>query len=58
MSDGQIVCLRNFDCKTCKMEEGMMGQSSGSFVYLQNSRKVAKYRIGKRSVRLVFIIKD
>jgi hypothetical protein len=33
-----------------------MGQFSGGFVYLQNSEKVAKYGIGKRSVGLVFRI--
>jgi hypothetical protein len=58
VSDGQIVCLRIFDCKTRKMEEGMMGQFNGRFVYLWNSGKVAKYGIGKRSVRLIFRIKD
>jgi hypothetical protein len=58
VSDGQIVCLRIFYCKTRKTEEGMMGQFSGRFVYLRNSGKVAKYGIGKRSVRLIFRIKD
>jgi hypothetical protein len=54
--DGQILCIKNFDCKTCKIEESMMGKFSGGFVYLQNSEKVAKYGIGKRSVGLVFRI--
>jgi hypothetical protein len=58
VSDGQILCLRIFYCKTCKTEESMMGQFNGRFVYLRNSGKVAKYGIGKRSVRLVFRIKD
>jgi hypothetical protein len=58
VSDGQILCIRIFDCKTCKTEESMMGQFSGRFVYLWNSGKVAKYGIGKRSVRLVFRIED
>jgi hypothetical protein len=31
----------------CKMEEIMMWQFSGRFVYLQNSDKVTKYGIGK-----------
>jgi hypothetical protein len=53
---GQIVCIGFFDCKMCKMEESMMGQFSGRFLYLRNSRKVAKYGIGKRSVGLIFRI--
>jgi hypothetical protein len=47
VSDGQILCLEMFYCKMHKMEEGMMGKFSGRFVYLRNSRKVAKYGIGK-----------
>ena len=58
VSHGQILCIKFFDCKTCKTEEGMMGQFSGQFVYLRNSGKVAKYGIGKRSVGLVFKIED
>jgi hypothetical protein len=58
VSDGQILCIRIFDCKTCKMEESMMGKFSGRFVYLRNSGTMAKYGIGKWSVRLVFGIED
>jgi hypothetical protein len=35
-----------------------MGQFSGRFVYLQNFGKVAKYGIGKWSVKLIFGIED
>jgi hypothetical protein len=55
---GQILCIRIFYCKTCKMEEIMMGQFSGRFVYLWNFGKVAKYGIGKRSGRLVLGSED
>jgi hypothetical protein len=58
VSHSQIVFLGTFDCKTHKTEEGMMGQFRGRFLYLRNSEKVAKYGIGKRSVELVFGIKD
>jgi hypothetical protein len=52
------LCIGIFYCKTCKTKESMMGQFNDRFVYLQNYRKVAKYGIGKRLVRLVFGIKD
>jgi hypothetical protein len=42
----------------CKMEEIMMGQFSGWFVYLWNSRKVAKYGIGKRLGGLILGSED
>jgi hypothetical protein len=58
VSHGQILCIIIFYCKMCKMEESMMGQFSGWFVYLQNSGKVVKYGIGKRSVVLIFGIED
>jgi hypothetical protein len=56
--NGQIICLIIFYCKMSKTEEGMMGQFNGRFVYLRNFGKVAKYRLGKQSVRLIFGIKD
>jgi hypothetical protein len=40
------------------MEESMMGQFSGRFVYLRNSGKVAKYGIGKRLGGLVLRSED
>ena len=58
VSNGQIVWLEMFDCKTRKMEDDMMVQFSEWFAYLENCGKVDKYRIGKQSVILVFEIKD
>jgi hypothetical protein len=50
VSHGQILCIEIFYYKTCKMEESMMGEFSGWFVYLRNFGKVAKHEIGKWSV--------
>jgi hypothetical protein len=57
VSHCQILCIVIFYCKTCKTKESMMRQFNNRFVYLQNSGKVAKYGIGKRSVGIIFGIK-
>jgi len=44
VTNGQIVCLRNFDCKMCNMEQGMMMDYNGQFVYHVTSGVVYRSR--------------